>query len=72
MHICIASTTGQDYFYGVHGVAKDTHLGLRWATKAADAGDRCGGGLRRPLETFKGGTPKWMVYKGKSRKAQPR
>lgn len=35
-------TTGQDYFYGVHGVAKDPHLGLHWATKAADAGDRCG------------------------------
>eukprot|EP00435_Cladocopium_sp_Y103_P075893 s9_g68.t1 len=34
------SLLGQDYFYGVHGVAKDTHLGLHWATKAADAGDR--------------------------------
>jgi len=30
----------QDYFYGVHGVAKDIHRGLHWATKAAEAGDR--------------------------------
>ena len=41
----LCPVTGQDYFYGVHGVAKDTHLGLHWATKAADAGDRCGDGL---------------------------
>ena len=30
----------QDFFYGVHGVKKDIHAGLRWATLAADAGDR--------------------------------
>ncbi|CAE7760120.1 unnamed protein product [Symbiodinium necroappetens] len=33
-------TKGEDYFYGANGVKKDVHTGVRWATVAAEAGDR--------------------------------
>ncbi|CAE7805193.1 unnamed protein product [Symbiodinium sp. CCMP2592] len=34
------SLLAQDYFYGANGVRKDVHTGVRWATVAAEAGDR--------------------------------
>eukprot|EP00439_Symbiodinium_sp_Y106_P035749 s2399_g4.t1 len=36
------SLLAQDYFYGANGVKKDVHTGVRWATVAAEAGDRQG------------------------------